>query len=86
MTVYEIPNIEHCTVEEIGDPVVMYRITSDDGWYIHINDGVEETANLYKTCVALRYNHDWSDVQIIAAEDLPEGAEIAGVEDKPEIA
>ena len=78
MTVYEIPNIEHCTVDPVGDPVIGYTITSHNGWYIHINDGFEEGANIYKTCVALRYDHDWSDVQIVAEADLPPEAEICG--------
>ena len=78
MTVYEIPNIEHCTVEEIGNPAIMYRITSHDGYYIHLNDGDEETANLYKSAVALRAAYPFEQVQIVAEADLPENAEICG--------
>ena len=82
MTVYEIPNIEHCTVRLVGD--IVYRINSNGGWYIHLNDGDEETANIYKTAVALRTDYDFSQVQIIAEADLPEGAEICGGDDEPE--
>lgn len=86
MTVYEIPNIEHCTIEEIGNPVVGYRINSNEGWYIHLNDGVEDTLNIYKTAVALPVSYDFSQVEIIAEADLPEDAEICGdVDDKKTI-
>ena len=78
MTVYEIPNINHCTIQEIGNPAIMYRITSEDGWYIHLNDGDEETANIWKTAVALLATYDFSQVQIVPETELPEGAEIWG--------
>lgn len=80
MTVYEIPNIEHCTVEEIGEPVVAYRIRSNDGWYIHLPQHDEL---VYKTVVALRYDYDFSTVQIVTEADLPEGSEIWSNVDKP---
>ena len=76
MTVYEVPNIEHCTVRPLGNPVVVYRIKSNEGWYIHLNDGDEEAANAWKTSVALSADFDFSIVQIVAEADLPEGAEI----------
>lgn len=78
MTVYEIPNIEHCTVTEIGNPTIGYKINSNGGWYIHLNNGVEDTANIWKTCVTLGANADFSIVQIVAEADLPENAEICG--------
>lgn len=81
MSVYEIPNIEHCTVEEIGNPAVVYRIRSNEGWYIHLNDDVEDTQNIWKTVVALLATTDFSIVEIRAEADLPEGAEICGGED-----
>ena len=86
MTVYEIPNIEHCTVEEIGNPVFMYRIISNDGWYIHLNNGVTDTVNIWKTAVALRTDYDFSIVEIRAEADLPEDAEICGIVNPPEVA
>lgn len=83
MTVYEIPNIEHCTIEEIGSPAIMYRIRSNEGWYIHLNNGVEDTVNVWKTVVALLANDDFSMVEIRAEADLPAGAEICGGDDVP---
>ena len=76
MTVYEIPNIEHCTVRALGNPIIGYRIKSNEGWYIHLNDGDEEAENVWKTSVALSADFDFSIVQIVAESDLPEGAEI----------
>lgn len=79
MTVYEIPNIEHCNVREVGSPAVMYRISSKEGWYIHLNDGDEGAEHIWKTAVALSAKYDFSLVQIVAEADLPEGAEIYGI-------
>lgn len=76
MTVYEVPNIEHCDVRAVGDPVVGYRINSHEGWYIHVNTGLEETANVWKMAVALRADFDFSLVVILAEADLPPEAEI----------
>lgn len=78
MTIYEIPNIENCTVTPIGNPPVIYKVTANAGWYIHFNDGVEETANHYKTVVGLNANYDFSLVEIVPESELPEGAEILG--------
>lgn len=77
MTVYEIPNIEHCTVTPMVNNTV-FRIVSNEGWYIHLNDGVEDTVNVWKTAVILRSDYDFSQVEIRAEADLPEGAEICG--------
>ena len=79
MTVYEIPNIEHCTIQEIGNPAVMYRIITNDSWYIHLTQSEEL---MYKTAVALRYDYDFLTVQIVAEADLPENAEIYANVDK----
>ena len=84
MTVYEIPNIEHCTVQPIGNPVVMYRIVAHEGWYIHLNNGEEDTVNVWKGAVAMLANDDFSMVEIRAEADLPEGAEICGDTNEPE--
>ena len=83
MTVYEIPNIEHCTIESVASGR-MFRITAHEGWYIHLNDGDEETANVYKGAVALRAEYPFEQVEIIPASELPEGAEILGVEPETE--
>jgi hypothetical protein len=84
MTVYEIPNIEHCTVRPLGNPVIMYRITANEGWYIHLNDGDEETANHWTGEVGLLATTDFSIVEIRAEADLPEGAEINGETEEPQ--
>ncbi len=83
MTVYEIPNIKHCTVMPVG--VLGYRIISNNGWYIHLNDGDAETANIWKGAVVLLSNYDFSQVEIRAEADLPEGAEICGIGDDKEV-
>ena len=77
MTVYDIPNIEHCTVTPKANGA-MYLIQSHDGWYIHLNDGVEDTENIWKTSVGLSANYNFAQVEISAEADLPEGAEICG--------
>ena len=86
MTVFDVPNIEHVTVTPVGDPAVMYRLTAHTGWWLHLNDGDEETANLYKRAMALRADRDWSQLQVVADADLPEGAETADApKDEPEV-
>lgn len=86
MTVYEIPNIEHCSIETVGNPAIGYTIISNDGWFIHLNDDDEDTVNIWKTAVVLGVNYDFSQVEICAAADLPEGAEICGNVNPPEVA
>jgi hypothetical protein len=76
MTVYEIPNIEHCDVRALG--TVGFRIIAHEGWYIHLNDGDEETANNWTREVGLPASADFSIVEIRAEADLPDGAEING--------
>ena len=73
MTVYEIPNIENCTVTVIG---IMYKIVANEGWYINVN--VEGNENLYKGAVALLSTFDFSLVTVVPESELPEGAEICG--------
>jgi hypothetical protein len=77
MTVYDIPNIEHCTVTPKANGA-MYLIVANEGWYIHLNDGIEDTENLWKGAVGLSANYDFTQVEIRAEADLPEGAEICG--------
>ena len=78
MTVYEIPNIEHCEVREIGDPVLMYRILANEGWCIHIPAHGE---NEYARLIAVRIDYDFSTVQIIDINTLGPEAEIHGGND-----
>lgn len=82
MTVYEIPNIEHCTVEEIGNPALMYRIRTNEGWVIHLPTYED---NVYSTVIALRNNYDFSTVQILPVSSLDGDYEINGDTVQPEI-
>jgi hypothetical protein len=82
MTVYEIPNIEHCDVTMPTSR--RYLIRAHEGWYIHLNDGDEETANIWKGAVGLMTDYDFSQVEIRAEADLPEGAEICGGDNEPD--
>jgi hypothetical protein len=81
MTVYDIPNIEHCTIETIG--AIAYRLFAHEGWYIHQADttpgGTEENpTKVYRTVAILFNNYDFSLVKITAESELPENAEICG--------
>lgn len=72
MTVYDL---QHVTIEEVGNPVICYRINTEPGWYIHLPQHEEL---IYKTAVVLPTSYDFSTVQIVAEADLPEGADICG--------
>ena len=87
MTVYEIKNIEHCTVTPISNNGVVlgYNITANDGWWIHLNNGVEDTVNHWTKIVILLASTDFSIVEIRATEDLPEGAETNNLVNKEEV-
>ena len=82
MTLYDIPNIEHCDVSMIG--TVLYRIVCHEGWYINLADELpshDEEGNptkIYKGAAILRTDYDFSLVEITAEADLPENAEICG--------
>lgn len=73
MTVYDIPNIEHCTVTQVRK---MFKLKTNDGWYIHLNNDIEDTVNIWKTAVILPVTYDFGVVEIRTAADLTEGAEI----------
>ena len=78
MTIYDVPNIEHCTVtERLGGK--SYKVVANSGWFIHYNDGDEETENFWFTVILVRSDYDFSLIQIVAEADLPEGAEICAV-------
>lgn len=82
MTVYEIPNIEHCDVIPVG--TIGFRVNAHSGWYIYQADnipGTDEEGNptkVYRTATFLRADYDFSMVEITAEADLPENAEICG--------
>lgn len=77
MTVYDIPNIEQCTVTPMASGR-MFRIESHEGWYIHLNNGDEQNENIWKTAVALLATYDFSIVEIRPFAELPPDAEICG--------
>lgn len=85
MTVFEVPNIEHCTIYAIGNPAVMYRVTAGDGWWLYLNDGDEANANLYQKVKVLRADRDWSQLEVVAEADLPPDAELADKDTETEV-
>ena len=82
MTIHDIPNIEHCTIETIG--AVAYRLFAHEGWYIYLpnsGDGEDDNGNpikIYKTVVIISQTYDFSLVEITAEADLPPNIEICG--------
>ena len=89
MTVYDIPNIEHCDVTVLGG--ILYRLIAHEGWYIYkSNNPVEPDENgnptkLYQTAVIINPNlEDLSGIEITAEADLPDNAIINGVEGEPD--
>lgn len=82
MTVYDIPNIEHCDIVPVG--TIAYRIIAHPGWYIYkANNPVGEDENgnptkLYQGIAIVSVNFDFSLVEITAEADLPDNAEICG--------
>ena len=75
MTIYEVENIEHCTVTSVSNGT-LYTIVAHEGWYMHLNDGDEETANIWKGAMILRADDDDSQLEIRAEADLPPDADI----------
>lgn len=75
MTVYEIPNIENCNVEPIGNPAVGYRITANEGWCIHTANHAETE---FARVIAIPASYDMTTIQIVDVLTLPEGSEIHG--------
>ena len=81
MTIYEVPNIEHCTVIPVANNT-MYYISAHEGWYMHLNDGDEETANIWKGSMILRADDDYSQLEIRTEADLPSDADICASHDE----
>ena len=80
MTVYEIPNIEHCTVTPKANGGI-FLIVTNDGWVIKLPTYEE---NEYSTAVGLLATFDFSTVQILPVSSLPEDAVINGETNEPE--
>ncbi len=81
MTIYDIPNIEHCDITTVGTSY--YRIFAHEGWYIYQADNLEggtpdNPTKIYRTVGIFSVNYDFSLVEIVAEADLPENAEICG--------
>ena len=86
MTIYDIKNIDKCTVKEIGSPVIFYRVTANEGYYVKrndeitvevINEGTEEeerieSINYWKVTTMLRADEDAAILEIAAAATLTE--------------
>lgn len=79
-----VPNIEHCNVRTVGNPPIMYVITTHEGYCVRYEDGIEETANIWKTTTTIRSNENPANLVILPESELPEGAEICGGETEPE--
>lgn len=67
MNAFDISNV---TATKSGG---MYKIAADEGYYIHLP---EHDENMYKRVVLLHESYDFGLVEVVAVEDLPEGAEI----------
>jgi hypothetical protein len=78
MTVYDLPHVTVTPKANDG----MFLIQADEGWCIHLPEHGE---GVYKRSVGLLATYDFSTVQIINVNDLPEGAEILEDETKPEV-
>lgn len=87
MTVYEILNIEHCTVTPMFNGG-MFKIEANPGWYICLHEeteGDDSNVTSWTTLVFLQSSYNFAQIEILAEEDLPEGAEIHGNTDEPEV-
>ena len=83
MTIYDIPNIEHCDIENMSQNIV--RLFAHEGWYIHKStdpvgeDGNGNTTIMYRTVVIIFTDREnLSGIEIVAEADLPSNAEICG--------
>lgn len=62
-------------VETFGDPARFFRVTTEEGYWIR-TPGMSE--NVWKTVTMIYPTDDLTAIQIVATEDLPEGAEMCG--------
>lgn len=83
MTIYDIPNIEHCDIRQVTENIV--GLTMHDGWYAHKSTdpaGEDENGNptiMYRTSIVIFIDReDLSGIEIVAEADLPANAEICG--------
>lgn len=81
MTVYDLPHV--ASIRAMGDPVRAYRITMEDGYWIH-DPAMGE--NVWKTVTFIYPTDDLTAIEIRATADLPEDAELlGGVEPETEV-
>lgn len=66
----------------IGDPVYLYLVKTESGYYIRKGTMDE---NMYKTVTTIYENDDLDAIVIIPADELPPDAEIVAVENEEEI-
>lgn len=78
MSVYELPHVTVTPKANGG----MFLIQADEGWCIHLP---EHDEGVYKRSVGLPATYDFSTVQIIDVNTLPEGAEVTGDDEQPEV-
>lgn len=86
ITKQDLLNIPHIAkVEEMGNPLILYRVTTESGYFIHQTtwEDDEELAKMYKTCTGIYPDEDISTIQIVAEADLPADADICGGDVKP---
>lgn len=87
MTIYDIPNIDHCEVEFMSETTV--RLWAHEGWYIHKStdfpiedDDGNQIGVMYRTVVIIFIDReDLSGIEITAEADLPPGSQIFGIGD-----
>ena len=79
-SVFDLPHV--ALIEPIGDPVFMWRITMEDGYWIHQPVFGE---NVWKTVTGIYPNEDLSTTEIRATADLPENAELCGGDNDHEV-
>lgn len=79
MTVFDLPHLAQVT--EVGTSGI-YRVITEEGYWIRKPTFTE---NVWKTATIIYPADDLTVIQILATEDLPEGAELCGgVDTDPE--
>lgn len=73
MSINQIPNIEHCETKEVkaNEKVIGYTIKAMDGYLIHLNNGVEDTENVWVRTISISATEDFSRVEIRKETDAP---------------
>lgn len=77
-SVYDLPHV--ALIEPIGSPAIAWRITMEDGYWIHLPTFAE---NQWQYATMVYPDTDYSAIDIRAEADLPEGAEKCGITTPP---